>query len=187
MESNQSESLVPELREAEVALETALAEACATKPPSEVDTGELIHMEEVLSLASEAAKRAISLRRKRRVTGTGRGVQAALTDAETAASPGAAHRAITDERGVRWDVFAVRPEPRPSPHSQLRGNYQRGWLCFDAGVEKRRFSPIPDDWQTITDQQLVYLSQRAEPVPRRRGRSAAPADPPSPPAGDAGG
>ncbi|MFN2563882.1 MAG: hypothetical protein ABR499_02565 [Gemmatimonadaceae bacterium] len=172
---------MPELREAETRLEHALIEACASKPANEADTGELIRVEEMLAIATDAAKRAVSLRRKRRADGGARGAQAALTQAEAVASPGAAHRVIRDERGATWDVFAVHPEPRPSPHSQLRGTFQQGWLCFDGLAEKRRLSPIPDDWQSMSDEQLAGLANRAEVVPRRNRPSIKPPEPPEAP------
>jgi len=93
-----------------------------------------------------------------------------LGAAEAAASQEATHRAFTDVEGVRWDVFAVYPEARLSP--RLRGAFQQGWLCFDSGPEKRRLSPIPDNWQELADEELERLAGRAERArPRRRSRS----------------
>ena len=162
--------LIPELREAELALEQALTDACAAQPTSDADTGELIRVEEMLQMASEAAKRAISLRRRRRAEKSKRaGVRAAMGDVEEAASRGATHRTFTDARGTWWDVFAVYPESRQWPHTPLKGTFQQGWLCFDAGTEKRRLSPIPDDWRTVSDKDLERLAERAE-VASSRGR-----------------
>ena len=59
-----TEPLRPRLREAEQQLDRTLAEVCETPNPSELDTGELIRVEENLALATEAAKQAVSLRRK---------------------------------------------------------------------------------------------------------------------------
>jgi hypothetical protein len=160
--------LLPELRDAELTLDGALAEACASTPPSKADTGELIEVEEMLQIASEAAKRAISLRRRRRAENAQRTARSAVGDAEAAASLGATHRTFTDVRGIWWDVFAVYPESPPSPHSPLRGTFQQGWLCFDSGSEKRRLSPIPEDWRTVSDRDLEQLAERAE-VASRRG------------------
>jgi hypothetical protein len=162
--------LGPELREAEETLEHALTEACASSPASEAETGELIRVEEMLQVASEAAKRAISLRRRRRADKAQRAARWAMGDAEAAASLGATHRSFTDARGIWWDVFAVYPESRPSPHSQLKGTFQQGWLCFESGGEKRRLSPIPEDWRTVSQRDLEELLQRAEVASRRRGR-----------------
>lgn len=170
MESGQTEPLGPELREAEITLEHALTEACASPPASKADTGELIEVEEMLQIASEAAKRAISLRRRRRAERNERAARWAMGDAEAAASVGTTHRAFVDARAIWWDVFAVYPEARPSQHSQLKGTFQQGWLCFDSGTEKRRLSPIPDGWQQLSDGQLEQLSERAQVASRKRGR-----------------
>jgi hypothetical protein len=172
-QSPHTDPLVPELREAEQALDAALDEACDTKPAAEVDTGELIRVEEMLEIASEAAKRAVSLRRRRRADGAGKKAPSAkgvMADAEASASPGAPHRSVTDAAGVAWDVFAVYPEARLSPHSQLKGTFAQGWLCYDSGTEKRRLSPIPENWQALSDAELVRLAERAEVAGRRARR-----------------
>jgi hypothetical protein len=161
--------LVPELREAELTLEHALTEACASKPATAADTGELIHVEEVLQVASEAAKRAISLRRRRRAERARRATRGAMGDAEAAASAGQTHRAFVDARGIWWDVFAVYPGARASG-SQLKGTWQQGWLSFDSGTDKRRLSPIPDGWQGLSDEELVQLLERADVASAVRSR-----------------
>jgi hypothetical protein len=186
VEPTQPDWLTPELREAEALMEQALTEACDSETPSKADTGELIRVEEMLSVATDAAKRAIALRRKRREATKGSGAprSAELGAAEAAASESAAHRAITDERGVIWDVYAVYPEANLS--TKLRGAFQHGWLCFDSGAEKRRLSPIPDNWQRLDDEQMERLVDSAERARSRRARSGGdePSSPDShPPAG----
>jgi hypothetical protein len=174
--------LTSELREAESLMEQALAEACEAEPPSKVDTGELIRIEEMLEIATDAARQAVALRRERgetRKRSRARG-SAEIGAAEAAASEGETHRAITDERGVRWDVYAVYPEARLSP--KLRGTFQHGWLCFDSGSEKRRHSPIPDDWQKLDGAELKRLVDAAERARPRRERDSG--DEPSPPGGE---
>jgi hypothetical protein len=66
VQSSQFDPLHPDLREAAETLEQALAEACEVPSAQSADTGELIRIEEMLALASEAARRAISIRRKAR-------------------------------------------------------------------------------------------------------------------------
>lgn len=61
-----TESLQPQLRELETRLSSALGEVCELPPPAKLNTGELIRVEETLALATEAAKEAVSLRRKLR-------------------------------------------------------------------------------------------------------------------------
>jgi hypothetical protein len=170
------EPLLPELRQAELTLEQALAEACGTAPATDANTGDLIKIEEVLQVASEAAKRAISLRRRRRADSAQRTQRWAMGDAEEAASLGATHRTFTDAGGTWWDVFAVYPETRASSQTTLKGTFQQGWLCFDSGGEKRRLSPIPDDWRTISEKDLEQLAQRAVVASKRRGRPPRSAD-----------
>jgi hypothetical protein len=152
--------LIPELRDAELTLEHALATACAAKPASQANTGELIRVEEVLALASAAAKRAISLRRRRGAE------RRAMNDAEAAASGGAIYRTFTDARGIEWYAFAVYPE---MTHAPLHGTFEHGWLCFESAAEKRRLSPIPADWLTVSPDTLAKLAEQAERAMGRRG------------------
>jgi hypothetical protein len=183
--SDPSDPLAPELRDAERSLESALDEACASPPVSEADTGELIRVEELLETAGDAAKRAISLRRRRRAESppVAQSVAQALPkpvamgDVEATASPSETHRVFVDARGVKWDVFAVHPEDWPMMHAQLRGTFSQGWLSFDSGAEKRRLSPIPDGWREMSEAQLAELSERAErAVTRRRPRGNPPSE-----------
>jgi hypothetical protein len=177
MHPRQPDSLVPQLREAELTLRQAVAEACLTKRPRRANTGELIRIQGHLQVASDAARRAITIRRRRRLDEAQRTERAALADAEATASLGAAHRAFTDSRRVTWDVFAVYPVVRPPPHAQLTGTFQQGWLCFDSVLEKRRLSPIPRNWQSLSGRELEQLSRRAEVAPiRRRRRGPEPED-----------
>ena len=171
MNPDQSDPFVPQLREAELQLDSALGEACDRRPSGDADTGDLIRLDELLANAADATKRAISLRRKRRVDRS-QGVEraASIGDVEAAARPVARHRVVVDARGVQWDVFAVHPEPSFAVQSKLKGPYSEGWLCFDAGAEKRRLSPIPADWQTMAERQLA--TSRTGPRPRPTGAAA---------------
>lgn len=44
----------------------------------------------------------------------------------------------------------------------LRGSYSQGWLCFDNGSEKRRLTPIPNDWTTCSDELIETYMRHAE-------------------------
>ncbi len=166
MESSELDPLRPDLREAAETLEQALTDACASKSAHEADTGELIRVEEMLALAGEAARRAISIRRKAR-----RDAKSATAEpaGEPAADqpPAVTHRLFDDARGVRWDVWAVYPEGRPSQLAALPGPFQAGWLVFESTGEKRRLSPIPNDWQSLSSDELERLCERAATAPRR--------------------
>jgi hypothetical protein len=93
-----------------------------------------------------------------------------MGDAEAAAIVGVTHRTFVDPRGVWWEVFAVHPEARGLAAAQFKGRYVQGWLCFECASEKRRLSPIPDEWQRLADAELTQLLERAEVASSRRGR-----------------
>src|SRR5438132_94988 len=118
MPSEHSEPLRPKLERARQTLAEALDRACSADI-RDADTGELIKIEEVLAIANEAAKEAISVRRR-----LGRDKQ----------SPGEDHpgrREFTDAHGVRWSAFAVFPSAATAGRATLRESYQHGWLAFD--------------------------------------------------------
>ena len=58
--------LRPQLDRLENKIEQSLDEVCAAPSVKDVDTGELIKIEETLAIAAEAAKEAVSLRRRLR-------------------------------------------------------------------------------------------------------------------------
>src|ERR1051325_4721773 len=134
MATEEHEALRPKLERAQETLQLALDQAC-NADLGDADTGELIRLEEVLAIANEAAKEAVSVRRR---LGRGR--------------PGTAegHREIEDERGIRWTVFAVFPSTLTSERAPLREPYTRGWLAFDSGMETRRLAPVPENWATLS-------------------------------------
>lgn len=63
-DSRKEHPLHPTLASTEVQLESALDEVCVDTDIQKRDTGELIRMEESLAVASDAAKKAISLRKR---------------------------------------------------------------------------------------------------------------------------
>ena len=67
---------------------------------------------------------------------------------------------FTDSNGVRWRVWPTIPEKRTAVMPEMRD----GWLSFDSGRERRRFSPIPDDWENLPAQRLELLCKVAGPV-----------------------
>lgn len=69
MNREKPESLRPVLREAEARLAELTAEVCEKDHVPQESTGELIKLEETLSMAAEAAKEAISIRRRIRARG----------------------------------------------------------------------------------------------------------------------
>lgn len=95
-------------------------------------------------------------------------------------------REFTDGEGTSWRVWDVHPKldvvpdqgfgverrvadvpylsferrrtPRPPPAGTP------GWLVFDCEAEKRRLSPIPENWESCTDEELLRYWQRSQPA-----------------------
>ena len=174
--------LQPTLERAESRLKSALDEACQTDV-ERVNTGELIRVEEVLAIANEAAKEAVSVRR--RLRGQKRGASRRTpapatpqpsvrdaTDPSGVSIPGdqSRMREVSDGDRVRWTVFAVYPDSpgkATGRHSVVREPYRQGWLAFTSTTETRRLAPIPEGWLTASEAELVVLCKRAELAPRR--------------------
>jgi hypothetical protein len=66
IDARSRDALQPLLQELETRLTSALGEVCELPSPAKLNTGELIRVEETLALATEAAKEAVSLRRRMR-------------------------------------------------------------------------------------------------------------------------
>jgi hypothetical protein len=152
MSPDEAKALKPTFERAKTTLKTALEKACASDL-DRADTGELIRIEEVLAIANEAAKEAVSVRR--RLRSKPHEIEATGT------------RDLQDSRGVRWSVFAVHPSAASGGRAPLREHFRDGWLAFDAGDETRRIAPIPTDWRALSDADLLTLCEQAEPAPRR--------------------
>jgi len=140
--------LEPTLIEAARTLKTALGQVCGTNV-EQADTGELIHIEEVLSIANDAAKQAISVRRRMR------------------AKRSSASREFTDARGTDWKVFAVVPTVHRG-RAGVQDRFRDGWLSFDSAAETRRVAPIPPAWEQMSNEELLALAERNGIVSRRR-------------------
>ena len=177
------EPLDPQIKEAQKELKSALDEACSSDV-EEVDTGELIRIEESLAVASKAAKQAVSLRLKRRnerAQGTGSAADRAsegdspdTSESEDSGKQGvglahieATHRVFDDYRGKRWHAFAVHPSAATAERSSLPESYRHGWLSFEASDEMRRVAPIPDRWESLSIDDLRHLCAGAAPTPKR--------------------
>lgn len=117
------------------------------------------------------------------------------------------YRSFKDSAGVEWHAWDVVPQlaerrvedrrqsRQPIPFSDRRLTERRiltsrravmasglsgGWLCFEGASEKRRLSPIPDDWDRCPDEQLESYRNMARPV-RRSSEIAGRCEPPPPP------
>lgn len=69
MKNERPESLRPVLKDAELRLVQHISDVCESDHVPDESTGELIKLEETLSMAAEAAKEAISIRRRIRARG----------------------------------------------------------------------------------------------------------------------
>jgi hypothetical protein len=102
-------------------------------------------------------------------------------------------RSFVDSAGHEWQAFDVIPrsEERRRYDRRTSGEVQQvatedrrdvdrritvggttgivgadGWLCFERGGDRRRLSPIPDDWHRCDDAQLEAYCRSARPVRR---------------------
>lgn len=109
------------------------------------------------------------------------------------------YRVFTDSKGTEWQAWDVIPtlaerraddrrvsaagasddQRRKADRRMLTGErprltagLDRGWLCFEAPVEKRRLTPIPADWLRCPQQQLEDYCQRAKVAARARSLGA---------------
>ena len=85
-------------------------------------------------------------------------------------------RAFTDSAGLEWQVWEVLPGKlgtevltKTLSRAKLQGTaFAEGWLCFEAGEQKRRLAPIPAGWQFRDRSILESMCAEATPVPARR-------------------
>lgn len=102
------------------------------------------------------------------------------------------YRIFQDSSGVEWTAWDVIPQlaerrvtqrrVQSVPHaggerrrverrlggarrSLLPERLARGWLCFETRAQRRRLSPIPDDWARCADPELERYCNQAVPVP----------------------
>ena len=103
------------------------------------------------------------------------------------------YRAFRDSHGTEWQTWDVVPQlaerrgrdrriSRSASPVERRGALDRrmivgrrpmlnramndGWLCFEARAEKRRLTPIPNDWLHCTEEQLEEYCRSANVAPR---------------------
>jgi hypothetical protein len=85
-----------------------------------------------------------------------------------------AHRVFVDAHGVEWQVWEVIPtlavrELRYTPaHAPLPSELLAGWLAFQTNVERRRLVPIPSEWESKSNTELMELLAQAVHVADRR-------------------
>jgi hypothetical protein len=63
--------------------------------------------------------------------------------------------AFLDEEDRGWEVRAIREPLLPERRARfLNPDYANGWLLFTSGAERRRYAPVPEAWNTASQQQL---------------------------------
>jgi hypothetical protein len=84
-------------------------------------------------------------------------------------------RRFTDVRGIKWEVWDVLasdipndhgPDPTEVEHSRVALELAHGWLCFQAGEDRRRFAPIPPAWDELPDGVLRVMLEVSDRVRR---------------------
>ena len=73
-------------------------------------------------------------------------------------------REFTDQKGIEWRVWDVRPDrARPWTDSEFLPEYRDGWLAFESSAgEKRRLpTPFPANWNELPLKELQALCTRA--------------------------
>jgi len=88
----------------------------------------------------------------------------------TAIQPQLTERRLSDRRSVSSAAVDFRAERRKEPdrrhqrevRAPVSEGFERGWLVFDNGDEKRRFAPVPAGWEQMTAHELQTLCTRAK-------------------------
>jgi hypothetical protein len=93
---------------------------------------------------------------------------------------GSAVRHFRDKAGVEWQVFlTARGSDAVSRGQFLPEAYREGWLVFESAQEKRRLAPVPENWESLPNEALAALCEKASPQLSRtrpaEARSASPA------------
>jgi hypothetical protein len=92
-------------------------------------------------------------------------------------------RQFRDETGVDWKVsLTPRGSDAVSRENYLPEAYRGGWLVFESAQEKRRFAPVPPDWEALSSEQLAGLCAKASTQstrPRSSGESKGDSAPPA--------
>src|SRR4051812_13607459 len=81
-----------------------------------------------------------------------------------------AHRSFRDSADASWQVWDVRPTlAERSTVVRLSATLRDGWLAFESDRDRRRLTPVPLGWDTMSDAELRALLRRSERVrPQRR-------------------
>jgi hypothetical protein len=191
--SGRSDPLEPVLKEAEAELSRRLREACEAEERgvSTESTQEIRRLEDALLGAAVAAEQTILVRRHmrdREMPDRERPMQSGgLADrqqqADSSSGSGAAEgesprgpytavREFTDPEGRSWRAWQVTPRSTlpGTPRRQFLGDFQEGWICFEAmdSTARRRLASPQPRWAELEEGELRKLLQRAAQAPIRK-------------------
>jgi hypothetical protein len=89
---------------------------------------------------------------------------------------------VQDQNGRWWDVWDTRPtiidrragrerrtggrvagdrRQKSEPRVAVEPEFRKGWLAFQSGTDWRRLAPIPEKWESMSDNELLALLARA--------------------------
>jgi hypothetical protein len=71
-----------------------------------------------------------------------------------------------DRRKTARETFDRRKERILS--AVITGDLAKGWLVFSTMLERRRYAPVPDQWTTASDAELLHWCEAAKPLPPTR-------------------
>lgn len=75
--------------------------------------------------------------------------------------PSAVEQRMSGEHPAVQDGDGHVPERR-EVRIRVPAALQEGWLAFQAGTERRRLAPIPEQWSTLSEEELLRLLARAD-------------------------
>jgi hypothetical protein len=91
--------------------------------------------------------------------------------------PAAVERRMSGEfPAVKQDGRSAKDDGHPDGERRrevrllVPSELQQGWLAFQAGSDRRRLVPVPENWSTLDEDALLALLMRADRVSDGDGR-----------------
>lgn len=178
-------SLEPLLRDAEQQLRQRLHEACEAEASGieHKSASEIRRLEDSLLAAATAAEQTITLRQRMRREEEGsaqrRPAAASGNEEEEREPPSGSGvpmvREFSDDEGRSWRAWPVTPGVARSSKTHYLGDFQQGWICFEAldSSARRRLPCARARWDETADEGLADLLSQAIMVPERRRKDSA--------------
>ncbi len=80
---------------------------------------------------------------------------------------GSSPQAYTGPERRRLPDRRATPDRRARPRMVPTPGLEEGWLCFEAGSDKRRLAPVPAGWDGFPEEKLNLLYRMAKPTLKR--------------------